>query len=57
VSSLLEVDNDTATGAIFYLVINGIITADSECLDSGIAMVQLIAGVPTVTRKFGDSSF
>ncbi|KAB5566066.1 hypothetical protein GE09DRAFT_1055686 [Coniochaeta sp. 2T2.1] len=57
VSSLLEVDKDTATGAIFYLVTNGIMSADCKSIGSGIAMVRLVDGVPTVAKRFGDRGY
>lgn len=57
VSSILEVDEGTATGAIFYLVTDGIMSADSRSIGSGIAMVRVVDGVPTITKRFGERGY
>lgn len=57
VSSLLEIDSQEPVGAIFYLVTTGIMTADSRSLGTGIAMVKLVDGVPTVVKRFGDKGY
>ncbi|KAH8901808.1 hypothetical protein BR93DRAFT_973218 [Coniochaeta sp. PMI_546] len=57
VSSVLEVDKKTATGAILYLVTDGIMSADSKSIGTGIAMVKVVGGVPTITKRFGDKGY
>lgn len=57
VSSLLEVDSKEPVGAIFYLVTTGIMTADSKSLGTGIAMVKLVDGVPTIVKRFGERGY
>ncbi|KAK8121550.1 hypothetical protein PG999_005670 [Apiospora kogelbergensis] len=48
-TSLVEVDSETNTGAVFYLV-NGNKTGYRG---AGVAKVQLLDGTPTVTHRFG----
>ncbi|KAI5456902.1 hypothetical protein BGZ63DRAFT_365760 [Mariannaea sp. PMI_226] len=51
-TSLVETDSKTGTGAVYYLV------NDAECYKgAGIAKVELVNGVPTVTKRFGDSGW
>lgn len=57
VSSLLEADAQTATGAIFYLVTNGIMKPDSRSIGAGVAVVELVDGVPTVTKRLGERGY
>lgn len=57
VSSILEVDERTVTGAILYLVTNGIMKPDSRSIGTGIAMVRVVDGVPTVTKRFGERGY
>lgn len=57
VSSLLEVEQESTTGAIFYLVTNGIMSKDSKSIGAGIAVVKLVNGVPTVTERLGDRGY
>ncbi|KAK8878712.1 hypothetical protein PGQ11_000006 [Apiospora arundinis] len=52
-TSLVEVDSETDTGAIFYLV-NGNKTGFRG---AGVAKVQLLDGIPTVTHRFGDQGY
>ncbi|KAK8084197.1 hypothetical protein PG997_005468 [Apiospora hydei] len=52
-TSLVEVDGETNTGALFYLI-NGNKTGYRG---AGIAKVQLVDGAPTVTHRFGDRGY
>ncbi|KAK8045657.1 hypothetical protein PG993_005681 [Apiospora rasikravindrae] len=55
-TSLVEVDGETNTGALFYLISpqNG---NETGYRGAGIAKVQLVDGTPTVTHRFGDRGY
>ncbi|KAI1284025.1 hypothetical protein F5Y07DRAFT_407527 [Xylaria sp. FL0933] len=52
VSSICEVDNTTATGAIFILV-----SSETTTFGSGVAKVEVQNGVPTITQRFGQNGW
>jgi hypothetical protein len=71
-TSLIEIDSTTASGAIFYLVVRGLILCllSLRCLQNaikngneagfkgaGIAKVEVINGTPIVTKRFGDKGY
>ncbi|KAF4122058.1 hypothetical protein GMORB2_7651 [Geosmithia morbida] len=48
-TSIVETDAESATGALYYLV-----NAEEHYKGAGVAKVELVDGMPTVTKRHGD---
>ncbi|KAK3401745.1 hypothetical protein B0T20DRAFT_121960 [Sordaria brevicollis] len=51
-TSLCEVDEESATAALYYLV-----NANETLVGAGVAKVEVIDDTPTVTQRFGEQGF
>ncbi|ORY61774.1 uncharacterized protein BCR38DRAFT_348580 [Pseudomassariella vexata] len=52
-TSLVETDKETATGAVYYLVVR----VKSGLVGAGIAKVEMVNGAPTVTKRYGSKGY